>query len=376
MEVARANAGSAHGALMAVLRSRQPCRDFPVRRIGGQHAAMFKAGTVFILGAAVSAEVGLPLGWGLKSKINDLLPTPSGGGDDYVRATLLNRFGVDEGMAAAAALARALPRAASIDNLVEHRGANNAFKSCAKIGIAAAILNGERTSRLYRGPSKPFGSIEAEDTTYADIFRLMVGNAGTNQLADAISRVSFINFNYDRCLEFFLIDWLVGYSGLEPKDAVRLVDGLKVVRPYGSLGTAGFGQELRRVDLGGVAENILTFSEERGSAVDLEVHEVMAKAEQLIFLGCAYHPQNLRLLRPEWCRFGYAYGTCYMPPPQDPLALSVPSLSEFATPTAMAFEHELRHWSRHPHDSLWNVVFQSLTAKQLVAKYAAEWIVR
>jgi hypothetical protein len=241
------------------------------------------------------------------------------------------------------------------------------------MAIVAAILNGERGSKLYRKAGQTPGSLDAEKTTYADLFRILVGSARSDQLGEALARVAFVNFNYDRCLEHFLTDWLIGYSGLTTKDAAKLVQTLRVVRPYGSTGDVPFGAAVDgALPLAKLSDNILTFSEERGGAVDDEVSGLLAAAAQVIFLGCAYHPQNMKLLRPDHTQFAEAYGTCYMPPPADPDGLSRPSLDTFGGPTGQQFDRALRAWPR-PDGSAPKITFQPLTCRQLVAKYAAAW---
>ena len=341
--------------------------------------------TTFIIGAAVSNEVGLPLGWDLKAKICELLPHQSAG-NDYVRDALYTGRDLNLAGKAVEAIRAALPKAASIDNLIEHRGADQVFKHCAKVGIVAAILNGERTSDLYTPPGSRTGSIDAESSSYAAIFRLIVGNVSRERIEEAFDRVSFINFNYDRCLEHYLYDWLSGYSGLEPASAARIVAKLEVVRPYGSVGplpigapptqtgVVPFGSELYRVNLNEIAENILTFSEERQSQTDHHLKRITGSSNQIIFLGCAYHSQNLRILEPDTAVFKRAYGTCYNVPPKDPKNFSVPHISEFSAPTADAFERALRRWRYLLGATGGRVIkFEAHTSAQFIAKYGAEW---
>lgn len=349
---------------------------------------MLKPNTALILGAAMSAEVGMPLGEGLKGQIADVLPRQQFG-DDHVRDALFTHGDFARNVAACNAIRSALPKAASIDNLIEHRGHDRDFKHCAKVGIVAAILHAERKSDVYRAPRQTTGSVEirneltgeVRDTTYAHLFRLIVGNASVRDLAAAIGRVQVINFNYDRCLEHYFHDWLVGYSGLDQAQAWNLVDQLQVVRPYGGIGRLArlenmpsrpavpFGAILAGLDLNGLADNILTFSEERGSEIDARVKQMCSTAEQVIFLGCAYHPQNLKLLKAEVARPRRFYGTCYTPPPQD--KLSQPSLESFCAPTRHSFETALQAW---PSQGATTTQFEPLTCRQLVAKYAPLWI--
>lgn len=348
---------------------------------------MFKRHTVIVLGAAVSAEVGLPLGWALKSKIADMLPKDSGAGDDNVRFGLLSGAplsDIQQRIGACREILRALPKAASIDNLVEHRGADEAFKLCAKVGIIAAILAGERKSRLYVEESKiGQGNIDAEGSSYADLFRILVGNAARSQLSEAISRVAFVNFNYDRCLEHYLYDWMIGYSGLPSSQAAELVNSLKILRPYGTIAPlpmlargarhVRFGSNLVGLELQELASNILTFSEERRSETDYAVRELMANASQIVMLGCAFHRQNLELLKPETAKFTHAYGTCYHPPPMDESSVGLPTLETYAEPTRRSFEETFQRWARDPSLPTPQVTFEPLTAKHFIAKHAPLW---
>jgi hypothetical protein len=347
---------------------------------------MFKKNTVIVLGAAVSHEVGLPLGWGLKNRILEILPDQQSG-NEYVRQALFMQQNVNVNAPACREIRRALPKAASIDNLIEHRGDDPAFTHCSKVGIIAAIVEGERASDLYRPEGATLGTISAEQTSYADLFRIMVGSASRAKLPQALRRVKFINFNYDRCLEHYLFDWLIGYSGLNPVEAAHLVSNeLKVVRPYGSIGRlpiglpqaastdVAFGADLRELDLNGLAENILTFSEERGSDVDVAVKQMMTEADQLIVLGCAFHPQNIALLEPPTSRFRNAYGTCYVIPPKDPEGHSSPDLDRFALPTAKAFHAAFENMKlADGWIGIRNLTFEALTTKQLIAKFAPRW---
>jgi hypothetical protein len=346
---------------------------------------MLKRDTVIVLGAAVSNEVGLPLGWDLKQRISEVLPH-QGSGREQVREALFEQRPLRENSLACRAIRAALPKAASIDNLIEHRGNDEVFKHCAKVGIVAAILEGERDSKLFRDSDTPIGGLDPGDNSYSALFRLIVGNTPVGRLNWALDRVSFVNFNYDRCLEHYFCDWLIGYSGLGEDGAAQLVAKLKVVRPYGTVGAlpighlrsdsnvVGFGAHLDDLDLNRLASNIKTFSEERASGDDDEPKRFIESADQLIFLGCAYHPQNLRLLRPQVRRFRRVYGTCYTPPPGDPNGHSSPPLAEFSAPTGRAFSDELGSW---PLPNGWTgateVTFQSHTSLQMITKYGAQW---
>jgi hypothetical protein len=228
------------------------------------------------------------------------------------------------------------------------------------------------------------------DTTFAELFRLIIGNVNVADISEAFSRVAFVNFNYDRCLEQFFFTALMQYSGLDTAEAAKHVSGLKVLHPYGWIGPLSwmtgdefhgtrvtFGSELYAFNLLEQAMNIRTFSEERGSEEDAEIRAVMAEARQLVFLGCAFHPQNLKLIQPDENKIERAYGTCYMVPSEDKFAS--PPMETFAIPTARAFYETLANWRRtSPRMTLAErqVNFEPLTCRQLVGKYGGQWTSR
>ncbi len=346
---------------------------------------MFKKNTLLVLGAAVSHEVGMPLGSGLKKCILDALPSQNAG-DRFVRGTLYEGPDFATNLRACDEIRTALPKAVSIDNLVEHRSGDAAFLRCAKVGIVAAILKSEAQSLVYRAEGATVGSIlTADPSTYEALFQIIVARASVGGLEDAVRSVRVVNFNYDRCLEHYFHDWLVGYSGLDHSHAWRVVEALPVVRPYGTVGPLAkmsgrsskpvpFGARLEGLNLNELAGNILTFSEERASETDDRVREYVELSEQIIFLGCAYHPQNLALLRPNRSSWNTAYGTCYIVPPED--KMSHPNLDTFSAPTAAAFTKAIQGWpvdnaliqakQRIP-------LFEPLTCLQLTEKYRVEW---
>ena len=323
----------------------------------------------------------MPLGAALKEKIAGVLPHQNGG-DDFVRHVLFVDGDLNVNSRACLAIRTSLPKASSIDSLIEHRGHDDAFKYCAKVGIVAAIMLSEHRSGLHRPRGSPLGTISAEECTYAAIFRMIVGNSSVRELPEAIRRVGIVNFNYDRCLEHYFHDWLIGYSGLDSSEAWNLVDQLVVVRPYGWIGalpgmqrgrreSVAFGAGLDGLEMGLLSKNILTFSEERASDVDEKLGGLTGDAHQVIFLGCAYHPQNLSLVRPKTSQARRIYGTCYVVPPTD--KRSEPSLESFSAPTRDAFTQSVDWPADSRTQQLRRIQFEPLTCQQFTAKYGAEW---
>lgn len=346
---------------------------------------MLRDKTVFVLGAAISNEFELPLGWGLKQKILDALPTERGGGHADLREELYKLSTVNEVTNAVRALRLALPIGASIDNVIEHRSDDQLFVEVAKMAIVHCILEGERGSTLFKEDLSDIPELNSSnDSTMSEIFRLIVGSCSKDRIPDAFSEISFVNFNYDRCLEYYLRGALIAYSGFNIQEADKIVRRANIFHPYGyiaplpaeisAIDTLHYGKKTSRANLKYIAKNIRTFSEERATNEDDQIKTALADATQVIFLGCAFHPQNIRLISPEASWASAVYGTCYVVPPADPNRHATPRLEDFASPTASAFRRAVGYWS-HPNGGKSDrfTAFDPLTCRQMLAKYGSDW---
>jgi len=113
-------------------------------------------------------------------------------------------------------------------------------------------------------------------------------------VSEIFDRVSFINFNYDRCVEHFLFHALQKLYTLPEKDAKAIVDNLNIIHPYGIVGDGDFGNT--SADYVALADGIKTYTEQVGNAdVMLSLGAEVARAEAMVFLGFAYHSQNMEL---------------------------------------------------------------------------------
>ena len=98
--------------------------------------------------------------------------------------------------------------------------------------------------------------------------------------------------------------------GLDWSTAYAAIKKLVVYHPYGSIGDlqwqtvrqpTPFGIELEHPDtLLNMADRIRTFTEKVSDAARIaELRNVVADARNVVFLGFAYHPQNLELLKAQ-----------------------------------------------------------------------------
>jgi hypothetical protein len=129
------------------------------------------------------------------------------------------------------------------------------------------------------------------------------------EIDSIFKNVSFITFNYDRCIEHFLFHSIRDYYGIDENRMRELMGGLRVFHPYGAVGLlpwqTGPGEG---VPFGGIeyspkllpiSRQIKTFTErvEDDAALTVIRNEV-AEAEVVVFLGFAFLEENMKLISP------------------------------------------------------------------------------
>lgn len=123
---------------------------------------------------------------------------------------------------------------------------------------------------------------------------------------DLFSDLSLVTFNYDRCAETALFHLVRQAYAIEDVEAVPIMEGLKVYRPYGGLGAlpwmpaphSPFGPE--HPDTLTMASGISIYTEELGERPDLvEMQGMLQAASNIVFLGFGFHKQNMELISPE-----------------------------------------------------------------------------
>jgi len=177
---------------------------------------------------------------------------------------------------------------ASIDAFLERRPD---FRELGKLLIAANILRCER-----EGPF--FGT---EDHWYPML---------ADKLDDPFDTLDFSNtaivtFNSDRSLEQFLFQCLCNRHNKGPDDVATALSRLRIIHVYGQLGpldwlvTGGrkYSPDLNANAVRLAAQGIQIIAEGRDDSPELrQAREAIEGAEYVIFLGMAYHPDNMRRL--------------------------------------------------------------------------------
>jgi hypothetical protein len=294
---------------------------------------------VIVVGAGASKELGLPVGVELKQRIAKLC--------EWVRkdertsgyrskrfgelATALSYFEKNEGRAdsefsdkirqAAVSISGNMNLAPSIDNFMDTHSNDDVLVNVGKLAITEEILRAERESMLgYSGQRRITNDpnwIRTSDTWLGRLFGILVSQRNFESFIAALEKITFISFNYDRCIqEFFLRATQNYFKGkdhpMNQTDITTIEQALNIIHPYGSVGDisfnpareSGFGEEYSSSSLLGIVKassGIQTFTEgEVSDEVKPLVRHALDECDVLIFLGFAFHPLNMRILtRPE-----------------------------------------------------------------------------
>ena len=282
---------------------------------------------IFILGAGSSKEVNLPVGIELRDQIARLLNiryehsvTRISGDEKIVEAFQFkarsegdSRCDINPYLHEGWKIVAGMPQAASIDNYLDVHSDNKRLVYCGKLAIVRSILTAEQNSLLYfNGRTEPrqitFKNIE--NTWFSQFWHKLTENCNADNLRSRFSRIAFINFNYDRCLEHFLHCSLQNYYHLTYQDASEILSTLQIFHPYGKVGympwenaepKVGFGSEVHPATLNNMASEIKTFTEGTDPTTsDIStIRNFVADAQIIAFLGFAFHRINLKLIFPE-----------------------------------------------------------------------------
>ena len=272
---------------------------------------MFKQKTLFIVGAGASFEVGIPVGVQLARNIAGLLniELATQATSDFFRS-LYNRYPQESNTfnRAAAAVRNGVQLTNSIDDFLDRHSGEEAIERLGKAAIVKTILFAERECKFLQGERRGgFALDSVENTWFVKFFRMLGAEVHVSKVAQIFGNVAFVVFNYDRCLEFFLTDALQLVYGLSPNEARGLVAECKIIHPYGviaplDVGSSGVpfgGVSNFALDYAALSEGLRLYTEEMTHKETLtQIHDEIASAEQIIFLGFGYNTPNMDLLKP------------------------------------------------------------------------------
>jgi hypothetical protein len=167
-------------------------------------------------------------------------------------------------------------------------------------------------SKIYfnREGNTYFRTSRVNDTWYVRFFRLLIQDTRRAELDNFFENVSFIVFNYDRCIGHFLVNALQKHSGVNEENAVNIMGNLKIIHPYGVVGClpwqtsdmngVRFGGEKEGTDILKISGQIRTFTEHVHDEESIDaIKGEVENADVIIFLGFAFYDQNMDILRPR-----------------------------------------------------------------------------
>ena len=285
---------------------------------------MLRSKTLFIVGAGASNEAGLPTGVELKSQIASLLNMQfqqftQTSGDLEIAEALRYQARLDGQphntgpyLLAVQQVRDAMPQVISIDNFIEAHSGNKNIEICGKLAIARAILLAESTSPLFIdisiGEEKPQFNL-IENTWYNKIFQILTENLHKDNIGDIFNNCFFITFNYDRSIEHFFFHSLQNYYLISAVESAEILNSMKIYHPYGKTGnlpwenregSTAFGGSASTDGLLSLSRRIKTFSEriEEENTTE-EIRNIVKESETIVFLGFAFHQQNMDLITPN-----------------------------------------------------------------------------
>jgi hypothetical protein len=280
---------------------------------------MLKQQTVFVIGAGASKEFGLPVGSELAIKISEKLDVlfddfgtkiVSGDKDLFNNVTKTHGQELSQYQKAAWLIRDGIVLAHSIDDFLDVHQHDEQVVNYGKAAIAKCVLEAERESRLFFDPHahqpKPgprtIDFTNCADTWLIGLMRLLVRGTPHADRAKIFDRCTFVIFNYDRCVEYFFVHALQRFYNIDEQEAVEIANKANFYHPYGLVGQLGnatttggmapFGAA--HADCYNLGKTMLkTYTE---SVESKEIRAAVIAANQIVFLGFAYHDQNMRLL--------------------------------------------------------------------------------
>lgn len=282
-----------------------------------------KQKTVFVLGAGASKELGLPTGDELKSTIAKEVDirfknghTQASGNYGITEAFRMlarkepQQRDINNYLQACWKIRDAMPQAISIDNFIDARSDDPLIEISGKLGIATSVLAAEASSKIAINPSKGVErpNFNALSTTWHNsFFQLLTENCKKADLPNRLKKVALVVFNYDRCVEVFLLQALKNYYTIDESEALQLLKQVEIHHPYGVVGTLPglsegtaipFGATPQPGQLVSISSEIKTFTEgtDESASHIRRIRELMSKCYRIVFLGFAYHRLNMQLL--------------------------------------------------------------------------------
>lgn len=261
-----------------------------------------------ITGAGASAEFGMPIGSGLVEAIRSRLYQEIG--QPPTHESLLGicmRSGIpgDYGKAARE-IAGGLLASRSIDRFLQSRMDDDLIPTIGKIAIAYSLLNAEANSHLsdkyqINWHESHNAMVGVRNTWIGEIFSILQEGVSPKNVDKIFENITFITFNYDRCIERSLHFLFKHIMGLNDEDAKYFVNLIPIFHVYGHLGNIwgdgpqiGFGADpdycLNSFKM------IRTFTEGSEEGVISNLRNIVSNSDEIFITGFSFDKMNIDAL--------------------------------------------------------------------------------
>lgn len=265
--------------------------------------------TVIVVGAGASKDLNLPLGFELQNSVAELLAETGSDFYRYFRSAVAQVFDnnhdrVEAALQTAVRLSRPMKTAASVDNFLDQHREDKDFVTVAKLAIANCVALAERHC-LLSGTKDSIEYINScPDYFMLSLLNILVRGHQPDNIGNSIRNLTFVIFNYDRCVERYFEKWLSARFGLRARD---ILDSAKFIHVYGSLGNyfdrhspmtfeydGRYAFQNPHHELPAVGSGIRIFTEQEDSDVAESISNAVHVAEVMLFLGFGFEEQNMR----------------------------------------------------------------------------------
>jgi hypothetical protein len=279
--------------------------------------------TAFVVGAGASVDFGFPLGAQLTPTIATTLGIQSFSSEDAERELILLALNVlcererhrDEKdlISKAMDMAAGLVTADSIDTYIHNFSHDPDIALLGKLAIATCLLLAENKSSLRsHKPGETIDLSQLSTSWLGRLFPIMASEVSARSVERMFENVSFVVFNYDRCIEFYFEHAIASRFRMPLSEARSFVAShLNIVHPYGALGKMigpdriEFGQRLEPATVSSanamlrMAQSLRTFTESVTGSERNQITRTISTAKRLVFLGFGFQHQNVQLLKCE-----------------------------------------------------------------------------
>lgn len=281
------------------------------------------ARTVIVVGAGASYEFGLPVGTTLQDQIHSLVKMKVSGSkiepytsnrafyDRLPAAVGLERYNIGDLTRLAKKslqISKGVQLTASIDNYLHGHSDDRELVAIGKYAIAQCILSAEdgcslaygSNGNLFRGPQNSQTQLAPHKSWIGLLTKILCAGRNFSEFCKALSSITFVCFNYDRCIERYLFG---ASSEIYPSSNFSfeaVAQAINIIHPYGYLGEllpesglyGTFGKHEEANFVLKAAGNIRTFTEGMDENVTTEIGEALSSAKNAIFLGYGFVTTN------------------------------------------------------------------------------------